>query len=119
MLVSEGSTGGAWSAGPGCEKQGRVSATRPLEADSVSWMLGPGGGRGCRLRKDLSARVSQDEKQEEAQLAARSVRKREGHGCRPSRQGEKNHNHAQAKWIWLIGKTEKGDWLFNSAGVSR
>ena len=58
MLVSEGSTGGAWSAGPVCEKQGRVSATRPLEADSVSWMLGPGGGRGCRLRKDPSGRVT-------------------------------------------------------------
>ena len=106
MRVSEGGTGGAWSAGPGCEKQGRVSAARPFNADPVGWMLRPGGDRGCQLRKDPSARVSRDEKRKEAQLAARSVRKREGHGCRPSRQGEKNHEHARPTCIWLFGETE-------------
>ena len=119
MLVSEGSAGGAWLAGPCCEEQGRVSATRPFKADPVGWMLGPGGGHGCQLRKEPSARVSRDEKREEAQLAARSVREREGHGCRPSQQGEKNHEHARPTCIWLFGETETGAELFNSAGVSR
>jgi len=105
-------------ASPCCEEQGQVSVTRPVKADPVGWMLGPGEGRGCPLRKDPSARVSRDEKREEAQLAARSVRKREGHGCRPRRQGEKIRAWT-ADEHFLIGETETGAKLFNSAGVSR